>query len=457
MIIQCPKCETKFRVPDAKVASAGVKVRCSKCAHLFVVRKEPEAPGPSPAPSIPAAPTMVSGPPGSMMPHSDKPELSGADHGDAPLGPPQAPEDDLRLSSVDFPPEKGPSDRLSGAKDPFDWSGASLTGDVDSEPVSGDPFLGPGAPRFGSSADLAAGPPPLPPRPSSGAPFSEDLAPSGELEDEGSLRFPPPPALTNDLDPEADDDWSQVEPPPSEAIGQDPFDAPEEPSMPSNPPLAEPTPPPPVAEPTSPSREIPIMRGQAAPPSLTRSVDVPVISKGTGPRPHPPVSALRWPPWLGVALGLAAALYAVPELLGDAPSPPTGGSADLETIGIRVSPYADALPPRLWVVSGTVETKSRPFPHGVQVEIRLPGEGAEPVFAQAILGQEVPESILAAGPEAVAKFMRLTPPPSLGPASRQRFVTIVDSEPQSGDIDVRYEALAPREPSIAVDGSDSPG
>jgi len=44
MIIQCEKCQTKFRLDDSRVTDKGVKVRCTKCKHVFTVRKEtPEA------------------------------------------------------------------------------------------------------------------------------------------------------------------------------------------------------------------------------------------------------------------------------------------------------------------------------------------------------------------------------------------------------------------------------
>jgi predicted Zn finger-like uncharacterized protein len=40
MIVQCDECNAKFRLDDSKVKDGGVKVRCSKCKHVFVVRKE---------------------------------------------------------------------------------------------------------------------------------------------------------------------------------------------------------------------------------------------------------------------------------------------------------------------------------------------------------------------------------------------------------------------------------
>ncbi len=40
MIIQCEKCQTRFRLDDSRVSDKGAKVRCTKCKHVFTVRKE---------------------------------------------------------------------------------------------------------------------------------------------------------------------------------------------------------------------------------------------------------------------------------------------------------------------------------------------------------------------------------------------------------------------------------
>lgn len=40
MIIQCEKCQARFRLDDSRVSDKGVKVRCAKCKHVFTVRKE---------------------------------------------------------------------------------------------------------------------------------------------------------------------------------------------------------------------------------------------------------------------------------------------------------------------------------------------------------------------------------------------------------------------------------
>lgn len=46
MIIQCEKCGTKYRLDDSKVGKKGVKVKCTKCQHLFIVRREEPLPQP---------------------------------------------------------------------------------------------------------------------------------------------------------------------------------------------------------------------------------------------------------------------------------------------------------------------------------------------------------------------------------------------------------------------------
>jgi len=40
MIIQCDQCSARFRLDDNKVTESGVKVRCKRCQHIFLVRKE---------------------------------------------------------------------------------------------------------------------------------------------------------------------------------------------------------------------------------------------------------------------------------------------------------------------------------------------------------------------------------------------------------------------------------
>src|SRR3954468_10670248 len=66
MVIQCPACQTKFRIADEKVAAGGVQVRCSKCSNTFPVKREDgESTGSFAAASAPptGAVTTVSQPP----------------------------------------------------------------------------------------------------------------------------------------------------------------------------------------------------------------------------------------------------------------------------------------------------------------------------------------------------------------------------------------------------------
>ena len=72
MVIQCPACQTRFRLADDKVKGDGIKVRCSKCKHIFAVPpSEPaETAFQPPVPPPATQPTSVSFPsePGGVTP-----------------------------------------------------------------------------------------------------------------------------------------------------------------------------------------------------------------------------------------------------------------------------------------------------------------------------------------------------------------------------------------------------
>jgi predicted Zn finger-like uncharacterized protein len=46
MIVQCERCQAKYNLDDSKITPEGVRVRCSKCQHIFAVT----APAPPPPP-----------------------------------------------------------------------------------------------------------------------------------------------------------------------------------------------------------------------------------------------------------------------------------------------------------------------------------------------------------------------------------------------------------------------
>ncbi len=48
MIIQCPKCLTKFKLDDSKISDEGTRVRCTKCKEVFVAKREIAPPPPLP-------------------------------------------------------------------------------------------------------------------------------------------------------------------------------------------------------------------------------------------------------------------------------------------------------------------------------------------------------------------------------------------------------------------------
>src|SRR5947208_14889564 len=39
VVVQCPTCQSKFRIADEKVTDRGVRVRCTSCKNVFQVRK----------------------------------------------------------------------------------------------------------------------------------------------------------------------------------------------------------------------------------------------------------------------------------------------------------------------------------------------------------------------------------------------------------------------------------
>lgn len=69
MIVQCPSCATRYRLPEHLVGAAGARVNCPRCATQFrvdeggavvatAVASEPPASATAPAPAAPAAPVV---------------------------------------------------------------------------------------------------------------------------------------------------------------------------------------------------------------------------------------------------------------------------------------------------------------------------------------------------------------------------------------------------------------
>ena len=99
MIIQCEKCLTKFRLNDTRVTDNGVKVRCTKCKHVFTVRKEePEA-------GFSEASTMLS--------ESDELHITAAENEPAEAVEPAAVGGEVDFSNFDFGDSASESDSTS--------------------------------------------------------------------------------------------------------------------------------------------------------------------------------------------------------------------------------------------------------------------------------------------------------------------------------------------------------
>ncbi len=41
MIVSCPRCKTKFNIGDARVPPEGMKLKCSRCRGIFVIKRRP--------------------------------------------------------------------------------------------------------------------------------------------------------------------------------------------------------------------------------------------------------------------------------------------------------------------------------------------------------------------------------------------------------------------------------
>ncbi len=103
MIVQCPNCQAKFRLPDDKIGSGGAKVRCGKCRHVFPVSP------PEPEPESVAGLTDFDFPDDMTAP----PETAGAALAAPPKDVPAAAQSASKPSSVepfDAPAEEPPED-----------------------------------------------------------------------------------------------------------------------------------------------------------------------------------------------------------------------------------------------------------------------------------------------------------------------------------------------------------
>lgn len=487
MIVQCPSCETKFRIADDKISSAGVKVRCSKCAQVFVVRKDSSA---ASLESIAAG----------HAPDPPAPSASGTG-----FAPPPAASRSPTSPSADLAP------RLSGPKDPFAFTGPLPDPEPHPNPSadtwsSPDPDLGPDfdAPTFDVSEGFTpqpdpsfgtpsgpnpfagpspgpaggGGPPPvpdpfsedlLPPRFGAPPPGSQPLAfPSDPFDgppplpasEDGSVRFPAPPALTQPSDPpgspfagfDAHDpfDHDPFHEPMADEVGSEPspFEAPPTPSAPAGPADSTFDGTEPGGTPIAIGRISPMRVG--APPEPTDRAEPRVARAPT------PVPDLKWPPRVGLLVGLiVAVIWFRPGALewADGALGVASPSTEVRTVGLQARPYALDLDDPTWLITGQAETRGTAFPRGLDARVQVRSGPTLVADLLVPVGVVPPVEVIAAGPEALRSFWEDRPRPALGPASRTPFMAVLPQLRESPDA-IRIEVEYARPPGDEVDGAD---
>jgi predicted Zn finger-like uncharacterized protein len=101
LIIQCDNCQTKFRLDESKLGPRGVKVKCTKCENIFIVRREEPLEEPAQAPPEAA-------PPAEERPEEQAPEEEKFDFGFDEEAPPEGPGEEKPTGpSLEF---EGPSE-----------------------------------------------------------------------------------------------------------------------------------------------------------------------------------------------------------------------------------------------------------------------------------------------------------------------------------------------------------
>jgi len=159
MNVQCPACETVYRVDPAKVPDDGIRARCTVCTTMIPVRRD-AAPVTRPAPDVaPAAPSAAAQPP----PARPAPAVTPP----APVPPPTPPPTPRPSREAPPPPRR--------VTQPFfqqrGTSGSHQVAPADPEPAPPPPAPArPSAPVFRPTPGQPVTPAPQPPTPSTARP-----------------------------------------------------------------------------------------------------------------------------------------------------------------------------------------------------------------------------------------------------------------------------------------------
>lgn len=162
VVVQCPTCQSKFRIADEKVTDRGVRVRCTSCKNVFQVRK-PGASGtePSSGPgttidlaSLGAAAVARSGLGGGAKPAgAPRPGNGPAKPSTGPVKPSTGP---VKPSTGPVKPSTGPLKPSTGPLKPSTGPVKPSTGPV--RPAATKPSTGPVKPSTGPVRAGAARP-----------------------------------------------------------------------------------------------------------------------------------------------------------------------------------------------------------------------------------------------------------------------------------------------------------
>ncbi len=137
MIVACPKCESKYNLPEDKIAPTGSKVRCAKCQHVFTAM-----------------------PPGKDF----DAELSGLQAAEAPAPPPAAPKPQAPAAPAqkmpwdDDEPAAGPAEDSAGPAKKMPWDDEPAAGPAGDSSGDDAPAAGPAKKMPWDDDEPAAGP-----------------------------------------------------------------------------------------------------------------------------------------------------------------------------------------------------------------------------------------------------------------------------------------------------------
>ncbi|MDJ0851445.1 MAG: zinc-ribbon domain-containing protein [Myxococcota bacterium] len=447
MIVTCEQCSTQFQLDDARVPDDGVRVRCSRCKHAFVVKK-PAAAGDPVDRAVEQAVDDGAATQEDGKPFDDSLEESdwefNHDSDDEPA--PELGEDEAATAQAPPSESDGSMEGLldSHALDEEDLSepsgleiGGALGGDVEEEidtALGGDveeeidPAIGGASAGMPASALAAASEPPA-----AAAPQPAPEPPPAAPEQEAAPSVPPP----------SDDPFA---PAPSD----DPFAAPA-----ADAPAAS-------AELGSPENWDFFDEKEASPAATSAPVAIGRIAL-TSPRPaaRPPVDVDAEPSkvvvWLGRMLGVAGWLT-VCGLLGVAihglvsPRPDVSTPASPGSVGglgvsdVRARWLDNAVAGPIYVISGTLHnTGARQLTTGSRLAIQLLDAGGT-VIADDVtsVGLPVPERRLRTAPPAEMQAQMLLEAHALArtpfrPGTSRRFQALLQDLPREAE---RFDLVA---------------